>query len=203
MYTWRHAEVVVHCIIASRHPSSSHPVERSFLCRCLRYHLSHDKLYCQLSLFYDTRLVRYSGFCSFFLRGVNSPPEMPRINTGRGHTTITEGLFFILNFTCIIKCNSLINMANTFTCLFDVCFPEPAITTSATAGTTPIESTTPLPDATSSYADIGTTQPTFSSKPSTTAGICCQFAVYCLPVYQFYESSVILIQSVICMKMND
>jgi len=40
-----------------------------------------------------------------------------------------------------------------------------------------------LPDATSSYADIGTTQPTFSSKPSITAGICCQFAVYYLPVY--------------------
>ena len=43
--------------------------------------------YCQPSLFYDTRLVRDSGSCSFFWGGIwkfgggTFPPEMPRINT--------------------------------------------------------------------------------------------------------------------------
>jgi len=74
---------VVHCIIASRHPSASHPVERSFLCRCLRYHLSlitiPDSSGTQGPVVFFF-FFWGGGFGNF---GGNSPPEMPRINTGQ------------------------------------------------------------------------------------------------------------------------
>jgi len=52
---------------------------------------------------------------------------------------------------------------------------EPSRITSAVPGTTTETSITPSEtEKATSYADIGTTQPTFSTAPSTTTGIFCQ-----------------------------
>ena len=84
---------VVHCMIASRHPSSSHPVERSFLCRCLRYHLSHDNVNSVYFTIPDSSgtqgPVVLEGIWKFW--GETFPPEMPRMNTVHERDRRTDG----------------------------------------------------------------------------------------------------------------
>ena len=82
-------------------------------------------------------------------------------------------------------------------CVIDACMLEPAVTRSSAAGTTSVASTTPLDTGTSlGYVVAGTTQPTFSPAPSTTAGmpvlkICCQ---YRLLLGRFSETSQAVMQ---------